>query len=95
MGLLIKTDGTEKQVDPENGKTYDLKELQTLVGDSKGRSYIELVGLNGGKYMIVDEDGKFKGQPINKRASVLAKTLIVGNIMIIDNKEFGADFDED
>jgi len=96
MGLLIKVDGTEKQVDPENGEKYDLKELQTLVGRNfLGLSYIDAVSLKDSKFMIVDGNGELKGQSINERASNLVKTLIVGNVMVISGKEFGVDFDEE
>ena len=60
MATLIKTDGTVTTVEPRNGKSFCLEELQHAVG-----GYIEAVYLPDGKVMIVNEEGKLDGLPQN------------------------------
>ena len=54
MALLIKTDGTEKEIKPNNGMDFSLEELQAYV-----YGYIEIINLNNGNIMVVNEEGKF------------------------------------
>ena len=52
-------------------KTIDykptLKEMQKFVG-----GYIEVVYLNDKEVMIIDEEGKLKGKPVNAEATIRA-----------------------
>lgn len=88
MGLYIKVDGTEEQINPEDGKVYDLKELQSYVGNSSNRSFIEFITLKGNKLMVIDENRYSREQSLNKKASYLAGIVIVGDVIIIDDHEF-------
>ena len=83
MSTIIKTDGTKQIIEPKDGKVFSLKELQEAVG-----GYIELVPLNDGKLMVVDEDGKMKADTqFNREASRIAGQQIVGTVLIIDNDQ--------
>lgn len=46
-------------INPMNGRYYTLLEMQQLVD-----GIIELVDF-GGKYLVLDEEGKIKGKPVN------------------------------
>jgi len=75
MALILRTDGSEEEVSPASGKTFSLEELQTIVGEGtvEGRGYIEIVPCKDKKHIIVlNEEGKLLGLPINARASELA-----------------------
>lgn len=66
---------------PANGKTWTLDEVQGLVG-----GYVELIGLPEGLSMLVDEDGRMKGLPLNQGASLLAGVPIVGTALVFPAK---------
>ena len=81
MAKIIKADGTEIAVTPKNGKDFKLDELQPIVG-----GYIEIVYLPG-RFMVVNEEGKLMGLPINGKASFIAGETIVGDVLVCDRKE--------
>lgn len=66
QATLIKADGNVQKIEPKNGKTFTLEELQTYVG-----GYIEIVYTYDRNYMVVDEEGKLK----NKRPNIVATGL--------------------
>lgn len=90
MAQLIKADGETRQVAPKNGRFFELEELQELVG-----GYIENVYLDDGRIMVVNEEGKFYGLPLNKKATDLADAVIlpwdeiVGDAVVGTAKEMG------
>lgn len=77
----IKTDGTETPVSPKNGTDFSLEELQGFVGGP-----IEIVRLPGtNDIMVLHEEGKLEGQPVNAKATRLYNNpndCIVGNVLI-------------
>ena len=90
MAILIKTDGTEKIVQPKNGRNFKLEETQKYVdGD------VEVVNLRNGTILIVNEEGKFTKEP-NRRATEIAlehKAIfpydyIAGDVLLCSDKEF-------
>lgn len=81
MGLLLSHD-VEKEVSPRSGTTYSLEELQGYV-----EGYIEVVYLNDGRLMIVDEEGWLKDNYLNGKASRIAGRMIAGNALIIKRDE--------
>ena len=87
MARLYKTDGTNEEVSPADGKTFKLRELQDLVG-----GYIELVQL-GDAVLIVNEDEKIKGLPFNREATFVLQVMrftedvIVGPAVLVNTKQ--------
>lgn len=90
MAQLIKADGETRQVAPKNGRYFELDELQELVD-----GFIENVYLSDGSIMVVNEDGKALGFPINKKATdmaddvILPWDVIVGDAVVGTAKEMG------
>jgi hypothetical protein len=90
MALVIRTDGSEEDLDLSDGDR--LKKLQTAVG-----GYIEQLWLGDGKRMIVDEEGILKGKDVNPRATEIVGEnapeylwkgfMIVGDVVLCDNSE--------
>lgn len=76
------------EVKPQSGKTFSLSELQGFVD-----GYIEIVKLNDGKIMVVNEEGKLKDLPFNHAATkIYAETysnrdVIVGNALVCEPNE--------
>lgn len=66
QAYVIKPDGTVIAEMPNNGKTFSLEELQTIVG-----GFIEIVALADGSVMVLNEEGKLLGLPFNAKATVL------------------------
>lgn len=65
-------------------RTFSLKELKEIV-----EGYIEIVYLKDGRLMVVNEEGKLLGLPVNHNASNLVdwRDVIVGNVLVCDSKE--------
>ena len=63
---LYKADGTIIEVVPANGTDFQLDELQAMVD-----GYIEIVPAGNGKIMVIDEEGKLKGKPVNDAATII------------------------
>lgn len=85
---LYKTTGEIIDVVPENGKYFSLIEMQTFVG-----GYIEILRLNNGTVMVLDEEGKLKQKSLNLKANEvfqevfkLSNDYIVGDVLICDRK---------
>src|SRR5260370_15096635 len=75
MALILRPDGGEEEVSPASGKTFSLEELQKIVGEGTptGRGSIEIVPCKDKQHILVlNEEGKLLGLPINARASELA-----------------------
>jgi len=68
MGRLIRVDGTEEDYLPANGKEFTLEEMQGVVG-----GYIEIIGLNQGRVMVLNEEGKLEGLLKNTKATEMAR----------------------
>lgn len=85
MATLYKTDGTEAEVTPKNGKDFKLAELNEFV-----EGFIEIVRLRGGKILVINEEGKLEGLKLNAKATELYQQahgpvdVIVGNALYCD-----------
>jgi len=84
-GTLITTDGNSKEI-TFKGKMVTLEEMQKCV-----EGYIEMLWLKDGKILIVNEEGKIDGLPVNDQASIIVNDqgiydIIVGNALLIDSK---------
>ncbi|MGN0280784.1 MAG: DUF3846 domain-containing protein [Prevotella sp.] len=72
--------------EPKNGTTFELEEMQNIVG-----GYIEIVHLNDGRLMIVNEEGLLQGLPVNIEATNILRRdhpttqYIVGNAIVCDS----------
>lgn len=82
MALLMKANGTEETIRPQDGSEFSLEELQRLVG-----GYIEVVPTPQSKDLIVNEEGVLKALPVNKKATMIAGQPIVGDMVILTGKE--------
>ncbi len=66
MGSRHYADGRSEERQPENGRDFQLKELQEIVG-----GYIEIVPTKDGRIMVCNEEGKLDGLPRNEQATAL------------------------
>lgn len=90
MARIIKTNGEIIPVDPKNGTDFQLEEMQEIVG-----GYIQLFYLmnDEGEVIVMNEEGKFEGLPVNDKATELAESLlydgdfIVGDVLVCTNKQ--------
>ena len=57
---IIYTDKGAEDYTPKNGTTFELEEMQKIIG-----GYVEPIRLNDGRMIIVDEDGKSKDKAVN------------------------------
>lgn len=78
---------TIEHLEPKNGKTYELKEMQEAVG-----GYIEIAGSisidNKNYIIVVDEEGLIKNLPVNhgfwwSYGDKNGKNKYVGNVLLI------------
>ena len=82
---IIYTDKEAEDYTPKNGKTFELTEMQEIVG-----GYVEPIRLNDGRVIIVDEDGKSKGKAVNIPATNILRRdhfttdYIVGTAIVCD-----------
>ena len=82
---IIYTDKEAEDYTPKNGRTFELEEMQEIVG-----GYVEPIRLNDGRMIIVDEDGKSKGKAVNIPATNILRRdhyttdYIVGTAIVCD-----------
>lgn len=82
---IIYTDKEAEDYTPKNGKTFELTEMQEIIG-----GYIEPIRLNDGRMIIVDEDGKSKDKAVNIPATNILRRdhfttdYIVGTAIVCD-----------
>lgn len=81
--------GDFQETQPNNGTAFELEELQEIVG-----GYIEIIRLNDGKIIIVNEEGLMQGLPVNIEATNILRRdhstaqYIVGNAIVCDSDMF-------
>ena len=86
MSYYISHNHTGEYIDykPENGKNFKLQELYKKIGCK----LIEVVSLNDGWIMIIDEEGKLNDKPVNNigtaylRQTRHTQDYIVGDIVL-------------
>jgi len=79
---IIKTDGTSIDYAPQNGTDFTLEELQKAVG-----GYIEIIQISSTQIMVLNEEGKLKGLPFNRNASLIfamagIRQVAVGDVVV-------------
>lgn len=90
MAQFIRSDGSAEEVFPADGESFTLEELQGFVG-----GFIEMISLEDGCVMFIDEEGKLKGKPENPVATLVVRGVIapwdeiVGDAIICTQKEAG------
>jgi hypothetical protein len=90
MSLRITVDGVGQPFGPKNGVRYTLEELQAAVGGC-----IEVLRLNSGELMVLNEFGKQHHLKVNQEATRLARVLdaiapwdyIVGDVLVIGSRQ--------
>lgn len=81
--------GDFQETQPKNGTTFELEEMQEIVG-----GYIEVIRLKDGRLMIVNEEGLLQGLPVNIEATNILRRdhsttqYIVGNAIVCDSDMF-------
>lgn len=83
---LLYANGTATEARPNDGKSYHLKELYSMLGCSM----VEVVHtLIPNLILICDEEGTFVENPVvNVQASNMAGTTIVGNALVCHTSRF-------
>lgn len=82
MATLYRTNGTQEEVLPKNGESFDLKEMQTFVG-----GYIEIVESPDERLIVLNEEGKLQGLPLNRAATAIYANphdFIVGDALVVE-----------
>lgn len=89
MASLLRTDGTRQNIAPQNGTDFQLEELHALLG-----GYVEVVKLDDGRLLLVNDNGKIKQLAINPQATVLLweftdslADVIVGDAVLCNDHE--------
>ena len=81
---------------PKNGKSFELEELQAIVEHKVGDvsyHYIEIIYLPDGRLMVVNEEGKLIGAPMNNNATDIfvqsfgVFDIVCGNVLVCNNNE--------
>lgn len=85
QNVIIRADGTMQEYLPADGQHYTLEELQQAIGGG----YIEIVHTWDGRLMVVDEEGKLKGFPVNAQGTQLyihnVVDHIVGDVLVCES----------
>ena len=82
---IIYTDKEAEDYTPKNGKTFELTEMQEIVG-----GYVEPIRLNDGRMIIADLEGKSKNKAVNISATNILRRdhyttdYIVGTAIVCD-----------
>ena len=84
--VIVTPSGSMKEVKPMNGEKFTLFELQQHVG-----GYIEIIYLTNDKLLVVDEEGKLKGKPLNRIATGWLNAdgiidYVAGTAILMDSK---------
>lgn len=84
---ILKVDGTQGSIKPNNGTDFSLEEMKEIVG-----GWIEVVYFHDGtnRIMVLNEEGKLEGLPYNHQATIIAQQgraiglndEIVGNVLL-------------
>jgi hypothetical protein len=79
---LLRANGSIENIEPRNGKHWQLEELQDLVG-----GYIEVARTLSGTWLVIDEEGKLKNKPLNVSATRIyqygSHDPIVGDAVLV------------
>jgi hypothetical protein len=90
---LINTEGKKRKIKIEN-----FEQARQIVCNFDNNSSIQIIILNDGTAMLLDENGKLKNYEFNEVASEIAhdgkgiypSDYIVGDVLLVDLDEFDA-----
>ena len=88
MAKVYYVDGVVEDIQPKNGKDFKLEELRDIV-----EGWIEILYLNDGRLMVINEEGKLEGLDLNVNATNIYmesfenNDIIVGNALVCDKNE--------
>lgn len=82
LACVLKTDGSFYKTSPHNGKHFKMEQIQDIVG-----GYFQIVATDSKEaLMAVNEDAIALGLPINRNASVVAGTTILGDALVFSQE---------
>ncbi len=89
MAILIKPDGSATEVNPRNGETFSLDELQEYV-----EGWIQVIYMKDGRPLVLNEESKLLELKMNARATLIARNAgiadwdhIAGNALLCEKGE--------
>ena len=83
METKINTDAAEFKIIEDSKDEPDLKAAQDFVG-----GYVQGITLPNGDYLIINEEGKLMGLPVNKQATKLWKETFDNDNFITGRNDF-------
>ena len=83
MNVKANTDVSEFKIIDDEKNTPTLKEAQAFVG-----GYVECITFPNGDLLIVNEEGKLMGLPLNPEASLLWKMTFDNDNYVTGRKDF-------
>jgi hypothetical protein len=89
--LIYKTDGTRSKI-----KVNTFVEARAMVCNYDPNGLAQVIRLNDGSMLLIDEEGKNKNYPINNKATELAhlneailpSDYIVGDVLLFDDENY-------
>ena len=89
--VLYRLDGTKSKI-----RVNSFVEARKLVCNYDPNGMAEVVRLNNGEILFIDEEGKLKNYPVNEQATSLAHLhdaiyphdCIVGDALLFDENQF-------
>ena len=85
MAFVIFVDGDMEGVKPENGTSFNYKELQKIVG---GLFQVVHKTADPNHVYLCDEEGLLKDKDLNRKVSELLDYPVVGDILVLSNDEW-------
>ena len=85
MAFVIFVDGDMEGVKPENGTSFNYKELQKIVG---GLFQVVPQTADPNHVYLCDEEGLLKDKYLNPKASELLGYPVVGDILVLSKDEW-------
>ena len=91
MAKLYKDDGTVLEIEPRNGRRFELEELYEILECE----LVEMVFLRGSQIMLIDEEGKLTNSTFNKNATAIFNEVlrisydwIAGHAIVCEQNQF-------
>ena len=88
MAKIYKANGEVLDIEPKNGRDFQLEELQAIVG-----GLIQIIEISDTEIMVINEEGKLENLPLNEQATAIYQKqvydgdFIVGDVLICKDEE--------